>query len=289
MKLFYIFFFILTQVFSIQTKRLHLHHISDGESPVFSATEEISNDNDVLQGDISYPGNTEENFNVTPRKIQNKKFLKLIDNYISPENPDFRSKSDLRHVKHKTTHEEKNDYIRQQKNFRIHRRHKKLERQTKSKKNYLTKAKHKELRDLGNFLLNLNFTKKGIPSFRIERNKRHQKYSIHYEDPSRYLFNWREVLILIGISILFSSTVVCCCASIFQSGVCEKKSASKGDFKVDKWWANQNTPETLLLLPKNKPISREKAFCKWDRSSEQKNNSKVICQCSSNSSTSIAF
>ncbi|GFY74643.1 uncharacterized protein TNIN_4691 [Trichonephila inaurata madagascariensis] len=262
--------------------------LRDGESPVFPATEEITNDDEVLQGDISYPGNIEENFNVTPRKIPNTKISKLIDNYILPENSELRT-SDFRHVNLKTPHEENNDYIGQQKNFHIHRRHKKLKRKTKSKNNYLTKTKHKELRDLGKFLLNSNFTKKGIPSFRIERNKRNQKYIIHYEDPSRYLFNWREVLLLIGISILFSSSVVCCCASIFQSGVCEKKSAAKCDFKVDKWWANQNTPEALLLLPGKKSLSREKAICKWSQSSEQKNKSKVICQCSSNSSASIAF
>ncbi|GFT36775.1 uncharacterized protein NPIL_471541 [Nephila pilipes] len=285
---FYLFFCKVIHAFAFESEHLYLHQNTDGESIVFPAIEETNKDDGGLREDSSNPRNIKENFNMIPRKIRNKKIMRLIDNYILPGNPEFIGTSGLLQIKQKKSHEKRNDYTRQQKIFQIHRRHKKLKRKSKYMNNYLSKKKNKAHQDSDSFPLNLNFTKKSTPRFVIGRRKRNQR--IQYEDPSRYLFNWKEVLILIGVSILFSSSVICCCASIFQSGICEKKSASKGDFKVDKWWANQNTPEALLLLPRSKSFPRENTFCKWSRSSKQKNNSKVVCQCSSsNSSTSIAF
>ncbi|KAF8793007.1 hypothetical protein HNY73_004536 [Argiope bruennichi] len=107
---------------------------------------------------------------------------------------------------------------------------------------------------------------------------------------NRYLFTGAEVLILICVSVLLTSTFVCCLGLVIRSGICEKKSRPSGDFKVDKWWANQNPSRIFFRLARSKPTSSDRTSCKWSRSSKQKSHSKVICQCSStNTSNSIAF
>ncbi|GIX73666.1 uncharacterized protein CEXT_525311 [Caerostris extrusa] len=111
------------------------------------------------------------------------------------------------------------------------------------------------------------------------------------ENINRFLFNGKEVLILVGVSVFLTSAFMCCVNSFIQHGFCEKKSRRNNDFKIDRWWASQSTSGILSHLLRNKPASSEEsASCKWSRSSKQRSNSKIVCQCNStNSSKSIAF
>ncbi|GBN82877.1 hypothetical protein AVEN_88822-1 [Araneus ventricosus] len=122
--------------------------------------------------------------------------------------------------------------------------------------------------------------------------KRRTKKDISYKrnELSRYFFTGTEVLILLSVSVLLTSAFVCCLGLVVHSGICEKKSRPTGDFKVDKWWANQNSSRIFFHLARSKPASSDGTSCKWSRSSKQKIGSKIICQCSStNTSNSIAF
>lgn len=107
----------------------------------------------------------------------------------------------------------------------------------------------------------------------------------------QHLFNWREVLILIGSSVLLTCSVICCWVSLSRTSKSQKALKQNSDFKVDTWLASlRNNSRMILCFPKNEyRISEEESSCRWSQRSNQKTKSNMVFQCSSgNSSMSVA-
>lgn len=91
----------------------------------------------------------------------------------------------------------------------------------------------------------------------------------------QHMFTWREVLILIGISVLLTCSVICCCVSLSKTSKSQRALKQNSDFKVDTWLGSlRNNSRMLLCFPKNEyRISEEEGSCRWSQRSNQKKKS----------------